>query len=52
MVRDEFLTIDLAPLFRRTKERMDRLTAARDLIVIDPDVLGGAPVIRGTRIPV
>ena len=28
-VRDDFLTIDLAPFVRRTKERMDRLTAAR-----------------------
>ncbi len=31
---------------------MERLTAARDCVVIDPDVLGGTPVIRGTRIPV
>lgn len=51
-VRDEFLTIDLAPFVRSTKERMDRLAAARDLVVTDPDVLGGTPVIRGTRIPV
>ncbi len=51
-VRDEFLTIDLAPFVRRTKERMDRLAAARDLVVTDPDVLGGECVIRGTRIPV
>ena len=40
-VRDEFLTIDLAPFVRRTKERMDRLAAARDLVVTDPEVLGG-----------
>jgi len=51
-VRDEFLTIDLAPFVRRTKERMDRLAAARDLVVTDPEVLGGECVIRGTRIPV
>ena len=52
VVRDEFLTIDLAPFVRRTKERMDRLTAARELVVTDPAILGGMPVIRGTRIPV
>lgn len=52
MVRDEFLTIDLTPFVRRTKERMDRLAAARDLVVIDSEVLGGTPVIRDTRIPV
>jgi uncharacterized protein (DUF433 family) len=51
-VRDDFLTIDLAPFVRRTKERMDRLAAARELVVSDPDTLGGTPVIRGTRVPV
>jgi uncharacterized protein (DUF433 family) len=51
-VRDEFLTIDLAPFVRRTKERMDRLAAARDLVETDLEVLGGECVIRGTRIPV
>jgi hypothetical protein len=51
LVRDEFLTIDLAPFVSRTKERMDRLTAARGLVAIDPDVLGGTPVIRGTVSP-
>jgi uncharacterized protein (DUF433 family) len=51
-VRDEFLTIDLAPFVRRTTEGMDRLAAARALVTSDPDVLGGTPVILGTRIPV
>jgi uncharacterized protein (DUF433 family) len=51
-VRDEFLTIDLAPFVRRTKERMERLAAAREIVVSDPDVLGGTPVVRGTRVPV
>ncbi|WP_413993579.1 DUF433 domain-containing protein [Labrys okinawensis] len=51
-VRDEFLTIDLAPFVRRTKERMERLAAARKIIISNPDVLGGTPVVRGTRVPV
>jgi uncharacterized protein (DUF433 family) len=51
-VRDEFLTIDLAPFVRRTQERMECLAAARALVATDPDVLGGTPVIRGTRVPV
>ena len=51
-VRHEFLTIDLAPFVRRTKERMERLAAAREIVVSDPDVLRGAPVVRGTRVPV
>ena len=52
IVRDEFLIIDLAPFVRRTKERMDRLAAARELVVSDPENLGGTPVLRDTRIPV
>jgi uncharacterized protein (DUF433 family) len=52
IVRDEFLTIDLAPFVLRTNERMERLAAAREIVVSDPDVLGGASVVRGTRVPV
>jgi uncharacterized protein (DUF433 family) len=52
LVRDEFLTIDLAPFVRRTQEGLDRLAAARALVATDPDILGGTPVIRGTRVPV
>ncbi|TXL75957.1 DUF433 domain-containing protein [Vineibacter terrae] len=52
IVRDDFLTIDLAPFVQRTKERMERLAAAREMVVSDPEVLGGAPVVRGTRVPV
>jgi uncharacterized protein (DUF433 family) len=44
-------TEKLAPLVRAT-ERLDRLTAALDMVVESSDVLGGAPVIRGTRVPV
>ncbi|MCW2245432.1 uncharacterized protein (DUF433 family) [Azospirillum fermentarium] len=51
-VRDGFLTIDLAPFIERTTERLDRLAAARALAVSDPGILGGTPVIRGTRVPV
>jgi uncharacterized protein (DUF433 family) len=51
-VRDEFLTIDLTPFIKRTNERLDRLGAARAMVTSSPNVLGGTPVIRGTRIPV
>lgn len=26
--------------------------AASDLVVVDPEILGGAPVFKGTRVPV
>lgn len=51
-VRDEFLSVDLAPFIRRTAERMERLAAAKAMVESVPDILGGTPVIRGTRIPV
>jgi uncharacterized protein (DUF433 family) len=51
-VHDEFLTIDLAPFVRRTKERMELLASAREMVMSDPEVLGGTPVLRGTRVPV
>ncbi|WP_085032691.1 DUF433 domain-containing protein [Ensifer aridi] len=51
-VRDEFLTIDLLPFVKGTSERLDDLAAAREVVSISPEVLGGTPVIRGTRVPV
>jgi uncharacterized protein (DUF433 family) len=50
--RDEFLTINLEPFLRRTWERLRRLDEAREIVVSLPDILGGTPVIRGTRVPV
>ena len=51
-VRDGFLAIDFAPFLREADERMRRLETARNVVVSDPEILGGAPVIRGTRAPV
>lgn len=51
-VRHEFLTIDLAPFAQRVAERLRQLDAARRLVEISPEILGGMPVIRGTRIPI
>lgn len=51
-VRHGFLTIDLLPFVRGASERMSDLAAAREIVTTSPDILGGTPVIRGTRIPV
>jgi uncharacterized protein (DUF433 family) len=32
--------------------RDDGPRSSRDLITVDPDILGGAPVLRATRVPV
>ncbi len=51
-VRHEYLTIDLAPFVKGAAERLGRLIAARNLVESSPEILGGTPVIRGTRVPV
>lgn len=51
-VRDDFLTIDLLPFFERSVERLARLDAAREAVTISDDIMGGTPVISGTRVPV
>jgi len=51
-VRDDFLTIDLRPFFERAIARLERLDSARELVTISDDIMGGTPVIAGTRIPV
>lgn len=51
-VGNEFRTIDLAPFLHGVAERLGRLTAARKMVVASPEMLGGAPVIRGARVPV
>ena len=47
-----FLTIDLREPRRDLATALRALRRARDLVVSDPDIMGGAPVFRGTRIPV
>jgi uncharacterized protein (DUF433 family) len=51
-LQDDYLTIDLAPFLRKTRDRLARLEAARAMVISSPEILGGTPVIRGTRVPV
>lgn len=51
-VSDNFLTIDLLPFMKVAAERLDDLAAAREMVTTSPNILGGTPVIRGTRVPV
>jgi uncharacterized protein (DUF433 family) len=47
-----FLTIDLREPRRELATSLRRLRRARALVISDPDILGGDPVFRGTRVPV
>lgn len=49
---DDVLTINFDPFFAETLARHEKLKRARALVVEDPAILSGAPVLRGTRIPV
>jgi uncharacterized protein (DUF433 family) len=51
-IRDHYLTIRFSDLWKAVDERLHRLTEARGMVVEDPEILSGTPVIRGTRIPV
>ena len=52
IVQDGFLTVDLTEFVADADDRANRLATARDMVVEDPAILAGTPVIRGTRIPV
>lgn len=51
-VVDGFLTVDLSAFFAGAEARRERLEAARAAVVEDPAILGGTPVLLGTRVPV
>ncbi|UAJ12615.1 DUF433 domain-containing protein (plasmid) [Polymorphobacter megasporae] len=51
-VRHDFLALDLDGFWNETHERWGRYMAAREMVKTDPDILGGTPVITGTRVPV
>jgi uncharacterized protein (DUF433 family) len=51
-VIDDFLTINLKPFRKEVDDRLRRLRAAEAMVVCDPEILGGMPTIRGTRVPV
>jgi len=50
IVEDDFLRVDLRPFFHRVAERLAKLRSAEGTVVRDENVMGGAPVVRGTRI--
>ena len=52
VVTEDFLTIDLAPFVKSVQEQFSKLQEARALVVEDPEILGGIPIVRNTRIPV
>lgn len=52
VVADHFLTVRFDDLWKSVDDRLRRLANAEEMVVEDPEILSGTPVIRGTRIPV
>lgn len=51
-VGDHFLTIRFSDLWKEVDGRLRILSEAREMVIEDPEILSGTPVIRGTRVPV
>lgn len=51
-VDDHFLTFRFAALWKGVEGRLRKLASAEQMVVEDPEILSGTPVIRGTRVPV
>jgi uncharacterized protein (DUF433 family) len=47
-----FLKIDLHEPRRELAASLRELRRARNLVVSDPEIMGGDPVFRGTRVPI
>lgn len=46
------IVLDLAPAVQEVRKRLEILTRIDERVEVDPEVRGGEPVFRGTRIPV
>lgn len=52
LIRTELIVVDARPAARAVRAGLDQLSKARGIVSSTPDVLGGTPVFKGTRIPV
>jgi uncharacterized protein (DUF433 family) len=51
-VDEHFLTVRFADLWKDVDGRLRKLVEAEKMVVEDPEILSGTPIIRGTRVPV
>jgi uncharacterized protein (DUF433 family) len=52
MIRADMIVVDARPAARTVRSGLSLLAKARSMVSSTPDVLGGAPVFKGTRISV
>lgn len=51
-VEDRSVAVHFSDIWDAVNSRLNQLKAAREMVVEDPEILSGTPVIRGTRVPV
>lgn len=51
-VRDHLLTLNFEGLWKTVDARLHKLAEAESMVIEDPEILSGTPVVRGTRVPV
>ncbi len=52
VIRADLIAVDARPAAKAVRAGLDQLAKARRIVSISSEVLGGAPVFKGTRIPV
>jgi len=52
VIRERSITVRLSDIWNEVNGRLAELKKARTMVVEDPEILSGTPVIRGTRVPV
>ena len=52
IVEDHLVTVRFHDIWKNVDTRLHQLMKAHAAVVEDPEILGGIPVIKGTRIPV
>ena len=51
-VEDQSVKVAFSSIWKAVDARLSQIRKARQMVVNDPEILAGTPVIRGTRIPV
>jgi uncharacterized protein (DUF433 family) len=52
VIEEHSITIRFSDISKGVEERLRQLMKARDMVIEDPEILSGTPVIKGTRVPV
>ncbi|HTZ60951.1 MAG TPA: DUF433 domain-containing protein [Acidobacteriaceae bacterium] len=52
VVEDHSITVRFSEIAKGVRSRLRQLLQAHEMVIEDPEILSGTPVIKGTRVPV